>query len=58
MRSMTGYGRASLEKENRNYQIEMKSVNHKYSDITIKLPKTLTYLEDKMKNKYFIGTCF
>ena len=51
MRSMTGYGRASLEKENRNYQIEMKSVNHKYSDITIKLPKTLTYLEDKMKKQ-------
>ena len=51
MKSMTGYGRASLEKENRNYQIEMKSVNHKYSDITIKLPKTLTYLEDKMKKQ-------
>ena len=51
MRSMTGYGRASWEKENRNYQIEMKSVNHKYSDITIKLPKTLTYLEDKMKKQ-------
>lgn len=49
MRSMTGYGRASLEKNNRIYHIEMKSVNHKYMDITIKLPKTLTYLEDKIK---------
>ena len=51
MRSMTGYGRASLEKENRSYQIEIKSVNHKYSDISIKLPKTLTYLEDKIKKQ-------
>ncbi len=51
MRSMTGYGRANLETNNRSYSIEMKSVNHKYSDITIKLPKTLTYLEEKIKKQ-------
>lgn len=51
MKSMTGYGRAKLEKNNRIYGIEIKSVNHKYSDITIKLPRNLNYLEEKIKKE-------
>ena len=49
MNSMTGYGRAKLEKEEREYIIEIKSVNHKYSDITIKLPMNISYLEEKIR---------
>ena len=49
MNSMTGYGRAKLEKEEREYIIEIKSVNHKYSDITIKLPRNISYLEEKIR---------
>lgn len=51
MKSMTGFGRAKLEKNNRIYNIEIKSVNHKYNDITVKLPKNLTYTEDKIKKE-------
>lgn len=51
MKSMTGFGRAKLEKNNRIYTIEIKSVNHKYLDISIKLPRTLSYLEDKIKKQ-------
>ena len=51
MRSMTGFGRAKLEKNNRIYSIEIKSVNHKYSDISIKLPRSLNYLEDSIKKQ-------
>ena len=51
MKSMTGYGRAKLDKNNRIYKIEIKSVNHKYSDITIKIPRSLSYLEDDVKNQ-------
>lgn len=51
MKSMTGYGRAKLEKNDRIYKIEIKSVNHKYSDITIKMPKSLSYLEDNVKKQ-------
>lgn len=51
MKSMTGFGRAKLEKNNRIYSMEIKSVNHKYSDITIKLPRNLTYLEEKIKKE-------
>ncbi len=51
MKSMTGFGRAKLEKNNRIYSIEIKSVNHKYNDITIKMPRSLSYLEDKIKKE-------
>ena len=51
MKSMTGYGRSKLEKEGRQYQIEIKSVNHKYSDVSVKLPRSLSYLEDKIRKE-------
>ena len=49
MNSMTGFGRAKLEREGREYLIEIRSVNHKYSDVTIKAPRNLLYLEDKIR---------
>ena len=51
IRSMTGYGKQSLSVEKREYQIEMKSVNHRYLDINIKLPKSISYLEDTIKKE-------
>ena len=41
IRSMTGYGKQSLNVEKREYQVEIKSVNHRYLDISIKMPKSL-----------------
>jgi len=49
MNSMTGFGRAKLEKETREYLVEIRSVNHKYADITVKAPRNLLYLEDKVR---------
>ena len=46
---MTGYGKSSLSKDLRDYQIEIKSVNHRYLDISVKMPRTLSYLEDEIK---------
>ena len=51
IRSMTGYGKQSLNVEEREYQIEIKSVNHRYLDINIKMPKTLSYLEETIKKE-------
>ena len=51
MKSMTGYGRANLEVEERSYQVEIKSVNHKYCDINIKMPKELLFLENEIKKE-------
>ena len=51
MKSMTGYGRAKLNINQREYVVEIKSVNHKYSDISIKSTKNISYLEDKIKKE-------
>ena len=48
---MTGYGRGSYETEGRSYIVEIKSVNHEYNDITIKLPKNLSFLEEKVRKQ-------
>lgn len=51
IKSMTGFGKASIEKNLRKYQIEIKSVNHRYLDITVKLPRVLNYLEEIIKSE-------
>ncbi len=48
---MTGYGKANLIENNREYQIEIKSVNHRYLDITVKMPRVLSYLEEVVKKE-------
>lgn len=51
IKSMTGYGKSSLTKNERNYQIEIKTVNHRYLDISVKMPRQLSYLEDTIKKE-------
>lgn len=51
IKSMTGFGKGTYEIEDRVYQVEIKSVNHKYNDITIKTPRMLSYLEEKIKQE-------
>ena len=51
MKSMTGFGRAKYEKDLREYNIEIRTVNHKYNDISIKMPRSLNYLEDSVKKE-------
>ena len=49
MRSMTGYGRASLERDGRELTLELKTVNHRFLDLNIRLPRALLFLEDGMR---------
>lgn len=49
MRSMTGYGRGECTMYNRKFVVEIKSVNHRYNDITIKLPRTMMCYEEGVK---------
>ena len=49
MKSMTGFGRANLEKNGRNYIIEIKTVNNKYNDITVKLPRSVSFMEEVIR---------
>lgn len=54
IKSMTGYGKANVSQDKREYQVEIKSVNHRYLDISVKMPRTLSYLEEDVKK--VIGT--
>ncbi len=51
MNSMTGYGNAVVEKDGRSMTVEMKSVNHRFLDINIRMPRTLMYLEDPLRQE-------
>ncbi|MBR2901816.1 MAG: hypothetical protein IKC38_01190 [Clostridia bacterium] len=49
IRSMTGYGRGEAADSTYKFRVEIKSVNSKYADITVKGPKIFAPYEDKVK---------
>ncbi|MBW2308179.1 MAG: YicC family protein [Deltaproteobacteria bacterium] len=49
IRSMTGYGRAQGELEGRTLIVEVKSVNHRYKDINVRLPRRYNSLEHRIR---------
>ena len=51
IRSMTGYGKAIAENDSARVTVEMKSVNHRYLDLSIKSPRKLNYLEHSIRNR-------
>ena len=51
IRSMTGFGRGHYANSEREYTVEIKSVNHKYTDVNIRIPYILSFLEEKIKKK-------
>ena len=57
IKSMTGFGRAESVTTERKIVIEMKSVNHRYCDMNIKMPKKLNFFESAIRNhlKKYIG---
>ena len=50
LRSMTGFGRCEIADQDRKVIVEMKSVNHRYCDITIKMPKKLGFFEAAIRS--------
>ena len=51
IRSMTGFGRGEYSDEKRVITVELKSVNHRFSDINVKMPRRYTFAEEKIKAK-------
>ena len=51
IKSMTGFGRGEYENEGRTYTVDIKSVNHKYTDISVRLPRFLNTVEDKIRKR-------
>ena len=51
MRSMTGYGRGECLLHDRKAVVEIKSVNHRYNDLTIKSPRMMNGFEDRLRKQ-------
>ena len=50
IKSMTGFGLGRFENNGREYTVEIKAINHRYNDISIKMPRYLNSLEDKVRS--------
>lgn len=51
IKSMTGFGRCEIQETQRKITVEMKSVNHRYLDVNIKMPKKLNFFETAIRNE-------
>lgn len=51
IKSMTGFGRGEATGDDRRITVEMKSVNHRYLDVNIKMPKKLNFFEAAIRNE-------
>jgi len=51
IKSMTGFGRCEVAENDRKFMVEIKSVNHRYLDVNIRMPKMLSFLESAVRNE-------
>ena len=51
VKSMTGYGRARETLNGRDITVEVRSVNNRYLDCTVKVPRTYIFVEDAVKTR-------
>jgi len=51
IKSMTGFGRGEHQDGGKLFTVEIKTVNHRYSDIFIKMPRQISYLEEKVRSE-------
>ena len=51
IKSMTGFGRCEVQEAERKITVEMKSVNHRYLDVNIKMPKKLNFFEAAIRSE-------
>lgn len=49
VKSMTGFGRGESQEDGKSFVVEIKTVNHRYSDTFIKMPRHLAFMEDKVR---------
>ena len=49
IKSMTGYGRGEISQDGKQFLVEIKTVNHRYSDIFIRMPRQVGFLEDRVR---------
>lgn len=54
IKSMTGFGRGEASQDNITFSVDIKTVNHRYSDISVRLPRMVSPLEEKIRE--YIGS--
>jgi len=50
IRSMTGFGKGDFNEEGKFFTVEIRTTNHRYNDISVKIPRQVSYLEDKVRD--------
>ncbi|MDD2218196.1 MAG: YicC family protein [Eubacteriales bacterium] len=50
IKSMTGFGKGEYDDSKRSIIVEIKTVNHRYTDISVRMPRRYTFAEDKIKS--------
>lgn len=50
IKSMTGFGRGENSQDGMEFTVEIKTVNHRYSDIFVRMPRQIGFLEDKVRD--------
>ena len=50
IKSMTGFGRCEVNRDDRKVSVEIKSVNHRYLELGVKIPRKLNYLDNDIRN--------
>jgi len=48
---MTGYGRGEASAQGRKFTVELKAVNHRFNEVVLRLPRSLSSLEDRLRRK-------
>lgn len=51
IKSMTGFGRCEISEGDRKFTVEMKGVNHRYLDMSIRMPKKLNFFETATRQR-------
>ena len=57
IKSMTGFGRCEVAEGERKITVEMKSVNHRYLDVNVKMPKKLNFFEAAIRSEIGRASC-
>lgn len=51
MRSMTGYGRRLISRDGREMTVEIKTVNHRFLDVSLRMPRALSFAEEAVRKR-------
>ena len=49
--SMTGFGRSKMTNDSYSVSVEVKTVNHRFTEFYIRMPRQFNHIEDKIKKK-------